>query len=193
MEDFEIVEMYWDRNENAIAQTDRKYGKYCRKIAYSILYNREDTEESVNDTWLQAWNSIPPQRPEKLSAYLGKLCRNISINLYEKLNALKRGGENTDACLDEMAEVVGQSSDVEEHLDLSLLTDCINVFLSRCDKETRTIFVQRYWYMLPVKEIAKENRITESKVKMNLSRCREKLKTFLQEEGYTMSITPPKF
>ncbi len=186
MEDFEIVEMYWDRNENAIAQTDRKYGKYCRKIAYSILYNREDTEESVNDTWLQAWNSIPPQRPEKLSAYLGKLCRNISINLYEKLNALKRGGENTDACLDEMAEVVGQASDVEEHLDLSLLTDCINVFLSRCDKETRTIFVQRYWYMLSVKEIAKENRITESKVKMNLSRCREKLKTFLQEEGYTI-------
>ena len=130
MEDFEIVEMYWDRNENAITQTDRKYGKYCRKIAYSILFDREDTEECVNDTWLQTWNSIPPHRPERLSTYLGKICRNISINLFEKLSADKRGGTETDACLDEMAEVVGQSSDVEEQLDLSVLTDVINGFLN---------------------------------------------------------------
>ncbi len=186
MEDFEIVEMYWDRDENAIAQTDRKYGKYCRKIAYSILLDREDTEECVNDTWLQIWNSIPPHRPERLSTYLGKICRNIAINLFEKLSADKRGGTETDACLDEMAEVVGQSSDVEEQLDLSVLTDVINGFLKQCEKQARTVFVQRYWYMLNVKEIAKENGMSESNVKMTLMRTRDKLKEYLIEEGYSI-------
>lgn len=186
MEDFEIVELYWDRNETAIAQTDRKYGGYCRKVAWNILFDREDCEECVNDTYLQTWNSIPPQRPERLSTYLGKLCRNISINLFEKRSAAKRGGTETDACIDEMAEVVGRSSDVEENLNLSVLTDSINKFLASCDKETRIIFVQRYWYMLSVKEIAKENRLSESKVKMSLLRTRDKLKDFLTEEGYTI-------
>lgn len=186
MEDFEIVELYWDRDENAIAQTDAKYGKYCRKIAYSILYDREDTEESVNDTYLQTWNSLPPNRPERLSTYLGKICRNISINLYEKLTAEKRGGREADACLDEMAEVVGRSSDVEEQLDLSVLTDTINTFLKRCDKQARIVFVQRYWYMIPVKQIAKENRMSESNVKMTLLRTREKLREYLEEEGYSI-------
>jgi RNA polymerase sigma-70 factor (ECF subfamily) len=186
MEDFEIVEMYWDRDENAITQTDRKYGKYCRKIAYSILFDREDTEECVNDTWLQTWNSIPPHRPERLSTYLGKICRNIAINLFEKLSADKRGGTEIDACLDEMAEVVGQTSDVEEQLDLSVLTDAINGFLKQCEKQARIVFVQRYWYMLNVKEIAKENGMSESNVKMTLMRTREKLKEYLIEEGYSI-------
>jgi RNA polymerase sigma-70 factor (ECF subfamily) len=100
MEDFEIIELYWDRDETAIQQTDRKYGKYCRKIAYNILYDQEDTEECVNDTYLQTWKTIPPERPERLSTYLGKICRNISINLYEKNTAAKRGGHECDACLE---------------------------------------------------------------------------------------------
>lgn len=186
MEDFEIVELYWDRNENAITQTERKYGKYCRKIAYSILNNREDTEESVSDTWLQTWNSIPPQRPENLGTYCGKICRNIAINLYEKLSAAKRGGSETDACLDEMAELVGKESDVEEQLDLSVLRDTVNGFLRRCEKSARIVFVQRYWYMQSIKEIAKENRMSESNVKMTLSRTRSKLKEYLEEEGYSI-------
>jgi RNA polymerase sigma-70 factor (ECF subfamily) len=186
MEDFEIVELYWDRNENAITQTDRKYGKYCRKIAFSIVNDREDTEECVNDTYLQTWNSLPPQRPEKLSTYLGKICRNISINLYEKLTADKRGGNETDACLDEISELVGGSSEVEEQLDLTVLTDLINKFLKRCEKQVRTVFVQRYWYMMSVKEIARENRMSDSNVKMTLSRTREKLKLYLEEEGYSI-------
>ena len=186
MEDFEIVELYWDRNEDAIRQTDVKYGKYCRKIAYSILNDREDTEESVNDTYLQTWNSLPPNRPEKLSTYLGKICRNISINLFEKLTAEKRGGREADACLDEIAEVVGRSSDVEEQLDLSMLTDSINAFLKKCDRQARIIFVQRYWYMIPVRQIAKENGMSESNVKMTLLRTREKLKDYLTEEGYSI-------
>ena len=186
MEDFEIVELYWDRNENAITQTDRKYGKYCRKIAFSIVNDREDTEECVNDTYLQTWNSLPPQRPEKLSTYLGKICRNISINLYEKLTAEKRGGNETDACLDELSELIGGSSEVEEQLDLTVLTDLINKFLRRCEKQARTVFVQRYWYMMSVKEIARENRMSDSNVKMTLSRTREKLKLYLEEEGYSI-------
>jgi len=184
MEDFEIVEMYWDRDENAITETDRKYGKYCRKIAFSIVNDREDTEECVNDTYLQTWNSLPPQRPEKLSTYLGKICRNISINLYEKLTAEKRGGNETDACLDELSELIGGSSEVEEQLDLTVLTDLINKFLKKCEKQARTVFVQRYWYMMSVKEIAKENRMSDSNVKMTLSRTRDKLKVYLEEEGY---------
>ncbi|MBQ9825204.1 MAG: sigma-70 family RNA polymerase sigma factor [Solobacterium sp.] len=184
MEDFEIVEMYWDRNENAITETDRKYGKYCRKIAFSIVTNKEDMEECVNDTYLQTWNSLPPQRPERLSTYLGKICRNISINLYEKLTAEKRGGNETDACLDELSELIGGSSEVEEQLDLSVLTDLINKFLKKCEKQARTVFVQRYWYMMSVKEIAKENRMSDSNVKMTLSRTRDKLKVYLEEEGY---------
>ena len=184
MEDFEIVELYWDRNENAITQTDRKYGKYCRKIAFSIVTNKEDMEECVNDTYLQTWNSLPPQRPERLSTYLGKICRNISINLYEKLTAEKRGGNETDACLDELSELIGGSSEVEEQLDLSVLTDLINKFLKKCEKQARTVFVQRYWYMMSVKEIAKENRMSDSNVKMTLSRTRDKLKVYLEEEGY---------
>lgn len=186
MEDFEIVELYWDRDENAITQTDRKYGKYCRKIAFSIVNDREDMEECVNDTYLQTWNSLPPQRPEKLSTYLGKICRNISINLYEKLTADKRGGNETDACLDEISELVGGSSEVEEQLDLTVLTDLINKFLKRCEKQARTVFVQRYWYMMSVKEIARENRMSDSNVKMTLSRTREKLKLYLEEEGYSI-------
>ena len=159
MEDFEIVELYWDRNENAITQTDRKYGKYCRKIAFSIVNDREDMEECVNDTYLQTWNSLPPQRPEKLSTYLG---------------------------LDEISELVGGSSEVEEQLDLTVLTDLINKFLKRCEKQARTVFVQRYWYMMSVKEIARENRMSDSNVKMTLSRTREKLKLYLEEEGYSI-------
>ena len=186
MEDFEIVEMYWDRNENAITETDRKYGKYCRKIAFSIVTNKEDMEECVNDTYLQTWNSLPPQRPERLSTYLGKICRNISINLYEKLTAEKRGGNETDACLDELSELIGGSSEVEEQLDLSVLTDLINKFLKKCEKQARTVFVQRYWYMMSVKEIAKENRMSDSNVKMTLSRTRDKLKVYLEEEGYSI-------
>ena len=95
MDDFDIVEMYWDRNEDAIYHTDKKYNRYCSRIAYNILFNAEDTKECVNDTWLKAWETIPPQRPENLAAYLGKITRNLAINLHEKLTALKRGGRQT--------------------------------------------------------------------------------------------------
>lgn len=186
MEDAQIIELYWQRNEKAITETDRKYGKYCRKIAYDILFDRQDMEECVDDAYISAWNSIPPQRPEKLSTYLGKLCRNTAINLFQKNAASKRGGTETDACLDELAEILGKESDAEEQVHLSVLTDLIRQFLARQDAETRKVFVRRYWYMSSVKEIAEDYRLSESNVKVILMRTREKLKEHLIREGYDL-------
>lgn len=186
MEDRDIIKLYWDRDEKAITQTDLKYGSYCRKIAFNILADREDSEECLNDTWLQTWNSIPPRRPEILRTYLGKLCRNIAINLYEKLHAMKRGEGQTSMCLDELSEIVGSRSEAEDQAVLSQLTESIGRFLSGLDIRTRNMFVQRYWYMQPVKDIADEFGISESGAKMTLLRTREKLKKHLLKEGYDL-------
>ena len=186
MEDLEIVNLYWDRDESAITQTDRKYGGYCRKISFCILADREDSEECVNDTYLQTWNTIPPRRPQRLATYLGKICRNISINLYEKLHAQKRGKSEAEMCLDELAEVVGTGPDVEDQIQLSMLTEALNRFLAGTGEEQRKIFVQRYWHMMSVREISGDLGISESKVKMSLMRTREKLRVFLTDEGYEL-------
>ena len=184
MEDFEIVELYWDRDENAITQSDLKYGRYCKSIAYNILFSHEDSEECVNDTWVRAWESMPPNRPERLGAYLGKITRNLALNMYDKMKALKRGNNQTDVCLDELSEVLGHASDVQQHLDVTTLTESINRFLRTLDSETRKIFVRRYWYMSSVNEIAWQYKITPSKVKMSLLRTRDKLRTYLIKEGF---------
>lgn len=186
MEDSRIVEMYWDRDEEAIRQSEKKYGRYCGAIAHNILFNRADEDECLNDTWIGAWNSIPPQRPEKLGPYLGKITRNAALNMYEKKHAEKRGGGQTALALDELAEVIGKESDAEKQAALSDLTDSINGFLRHIEKDARVIFVQRYWYMYSVEEIAKFNGFSVSKVKMSLARTREKLRVHLEEEGYTV-------
>ncbi len=186
MLDAEIVELYWSRDESAIKYSDEKYGRYCRKIATSILYSDEDSEECVNDTYLNAWNSMPPSRPERLSTYLGKICRNLAINLYEKLTAAKRGGTETESCLDELEEILSSEHDVEETIDMQMLTQSINAFLETMNTDNRKIFVKRYWYMSSIKDIAKELSVSESKVKMSLLRTREKLKEYLLKEGYTL-------
>lgn len=185
MEDQEIVGLYWQRNEEAIRETERKYGRYCFEIAYHVLYEKESVKECLQDTWIAAWDSIPPHRPENLRTYLGKIVRNLAINTYEKMNAQKRRGAETELALDELSEVIGKPSDVEEYVKEEMLKDSINRFLRRCEKETRIFFIQRYWYMMSVEEIAKENKVTVSKVKMNLSRTRERLRDHLREEGYS--------
>ncbi|MBR3150361.1 MAG: sigma-70 family RNA polymerase sigma factor [Erysipelotrichaceae bacterium] len=184
MEDVEIVELYWQRNEEAIRESDRKYGKYCFKIAHNVLFDRSDSEECVSDTWIKAWGSMPPNRPERRGAYLGRITRNLALNMYEKLTADKRGSGETAVALDELSEVIGRESDVEANVDLTLLKDSINAFLRRLDKETRIIFVRRYYYLATVKEIAAGMHLSDSKVKMTLLRTREKLRVWLQEEGY---------
>ena len=185
MEDKEIVDLYWNRIEDAIPQTDEKYGRYLGKISMNILCNNEDSEECINDTYLETWNAIPPHRPERLSTYLGKICRNIAINIYEKLNAAKRGGSETPLCLDELEDVVS-GRDMLEGFEAALLTKTINKFLESVKPQDRIIFVKRYFYMCPVKEIAKECGVSESKVKMTLLRTREKLKVFLEKEGFEL-------
>ena len=197
MQDEQIVDLYWKRSEEAIRETDKKYGKYCGTIAWNILYSAEDAEECVNDTWMNAWNAMPPHRPGFLKAFLGKITRNLALNLYEKKHAEKRGGGETALALDELAECVGgvpggngtagvsgsvwdSEGSPEEGM---VLTACLNRFLQSMKAEDRKIFVQRYWYMYSVKEIAGNLGLGESKVKMTLLRQREKLKKVLEEEG----------
>ena len=185
MEDGQIVQLYWDRNETAITQTQHKYGQYLMKIAVNILADREDSRESVNDTYLAAWNSMPPQKPAVLSAYLGKLTRRISIDLLRKKSSQKRGGSTYAVSLEELGECVGGSMP-QEVLEGKLLAETIAEFLRAQNDETRHVFIGRYYYMDPVKDIARYCRISESKVKILLYRARQGLREHLEKEGFLL-------
>jgi len=183
MEDREIVALYWERNEKAITESENKYGRYCYSIALNILRNHEDSEECVNDTYAKAWNSIPPKKPEKLSVFLGKITRNLALDVLDKLSAKKRGSTEITLVLDEISECIPSPNYTEKEIDNRALAENLSSFLKTLTSENRKIFLQRYWYMMPIKEIAKENSFTESKVKMSLMRTRENLKIFLEKEG----------
>lgn len=184
MEDSYIVDMYWKRSQNAISETSNKYGKYLYSIAYNILYNAEDSDEAVNDTYLGAWNSMPPHRPTVLSTYLGKITRRISINKLNERKADKRGGGEVFIALDELNECVPSKGSVEEVVERKELIHDINKFLAQTQKEDRDIFVLRYWFVLPIKDISIELNMSESKIKSVLFRTRKKLNKYLKEEGY---------
>ena len=187
LEDQEIIQLFWNRSENAIIQTTEKYGKYCFTIAWNILYNREDSDECVNDTFLHAWNAIPPQKPGILKAFLGKITRNLALNRYESYHTLKRGAGQVSYCLEELAECIADTSDTESVVDRMALTECLNNFLATLKAEERTIFVRRYWYVCSVSDIAKDYGYSESKIKMTLLRTRNKLKEALEREGFSVS------
>ncbi|MBO5007097.1 MAG: RNA polymerase sigma factor [Clostridia bacterium] len=184
MNDTEILALFFERNENAITECQKKHGKYCRAIARNILGNEQDTEECINDVFLKAWNAIPPHRPEKLSTYLGKITRNQAIKIYEKQNAAKRQGDNIALAAEELSDCLPSEDSTENSASRLDFSKILNDFLAGLSKEARTIFVKRYWYLYPVKEISKDMGIGESKVKMSLSRTREKLKIILQKEGF---------
>ena len=184
MEDREIVELYWSRSERAITETADKYGKYCRTIALRILNDEQDSEECVNDAYLQAWNAIPPRRPERLGAFLGKLVRNTALNRYKRANAEKRGGGQVPLALEELAECIPGGSDPARAVDELALTQALERFLAGLPGETRKIFMRRYWYLSTVQEIAADLGLGESKVKMTLLRARNKLRTQLEQEGF---------
>ena len=183
MDDRQILELYNERSEAAISETAAKYGKYCHAVAYNILYNEEDTEECVNDTYLKAWASIPPQVPEKLSAFLGKITRNLAISKYRYNSSKKRGNGQVALALEELAECIPATNSTEQTISDKLFTETLNVFLAELPIEKRKIFMQRYWYLRPISEIAEEFAVSESKVKMSLLRTRNKLKQFLEKEG----------
>lgn len=183
MNDSQIVDLYWQRNEQAIAETADKYGNYCFKIAYNILTDTEDSEECVNDTWHCAWNSMPENRPSKLAPYLAKLTRWLSLKRLRERNTLKRSGNETSVALEELSESLDSGEDVQDQIDLTELCNAIELFLDSIDEQSRNVFIARYWFMLPVTQIAKKFNFSESKVKTMLMRTRIRLKTYLEEEG----------
>ena len=184
MDDERIVQLYWDRNESAIAESSKKYGAYCTSIAHNILSNLADAEECVNDTWFHAWNAMPPHKPSILSTFLGKITRNLSFDRYKKLHREKRGGTNIDAALDELAECVSGVDDTERRWEEKELEEEINRFLFSLQEDKRYMFILRYWYVDSIAEIAKRIGISENNVSVTLSRIRSKLKARLIERGF---------
>ncbi len=182
MDDDSIIELYFSRSENAISETAAKYGGYCYSIAHHILENREDSEESVNDTYLAAWNTMPPRHPSVLSTFLGKLTRYISLNRWKQRRTGKRGGGQVPLALEELEECIA-GQDLEKVLEGRELTRCLNRFLEALPEQERSIFVCRYWYLDPIQEIAQRFGFSESKVKSMLFRTRGKLRVRLEKEG----------
>ena len=183
MDDKKIVELYFNRMEAAIEETSRKYGHFCFTIANNILRNKEDSDECVNDTYLQVWNTVPPQRPNSLKAFLGKITRNLSLHKWEKRQAKKRGKDEMSYVLEELQECISGVMDVEQVTEQMVLVDTLNHFLSSLDIEARKLFMARYFSFFSIKEIAIRYQMGESKVKMSLLRSREKLKSMLEKEG----------
>ena len=183
LEDSKIIDLYWARKEQALAETDAKYGSYCRTIARNILRNFEDTEECVSDTWLHAWNSMPPQRPGILSAFLGRITRNPSFDRCKYQQAAKRGGGALPLALDELGECIPASGRVEHELEQKELAAAIDRFLRTLPERECSMFLRRYWYVDSVQSIAARYAIKENTAKSILFRTREKLRRYLAGEG----------
>lgn len=182
MEDSRIVELYWQRDEAAIAETQKKYGRYCFAIADGILHNAFDAEECVSDTWSGAWNAMPPHRPAVLSTFLGKLTRRAALKKLRAQTAEKRGGGEVPAVLDELEECIPAPSRVDEALEAKALAELLNAFLQTLRADERNVFLRRYWYLDAVRDIASRFGFSESKVKMMLKRTRDKLALRLEKE-----------
>ena len=183
MDDREILDLFWQRSEDAIPATQRKYGSYCQTIACNILENDEDAEECVNDTWLKAWNSMPEHRPSKLAPYLAKLTRWLSINRLRERKRLKRGGGEAALALEELSEVLPSGEDTQRRLELQELNAAVRAFLDSLNATERQVFLSRYWFMADVKEIAAKFGFSANKVSTMLHRTRAKLRSYLKEEG----------
>ncbi len=183
MEDRQIIDLYWARSETAISETEKKYGRYCRYIAYRILENDEDAKEIENDTYLKAWNSIPPSRPYPLKTFLGTVSRNLALDRYEKRHAQKRGGQ-AEAVLEELSECIPDNDVGNDIGELFALRDAMNRFVRSLPDKAQNVFVRRYWYSSPIAEIAEDLDMKESSVSVLLLRTRKKLKAFLHKEGF---------
>ena len=183
MEDERIVDLYWQRSDLAISETNQKYGRYCHTIAYNICGKDEDAEECVNDTWFRAWNLMPDQRPSVLSVFLGRITRNLAIDCIKARNRLKRGGGEAVLVLDELEECIPSGKPPEQVLEEKELEEAIRRFVSELPAFEKTIFILRYWHLISVPEISKKLCCSQGKIKSSLFRTRKKLRIFLQEEG----------
>lgn len=186
MEDSQILDLYWERNPEAISQTDQKYGAYCRQVSFQILRSREDSEECVNDTWLRAWNAMPPQRPGYLQAFLGKLTRNLSLDRWEHNRALKRGGGRTNLLLSELGDCIPAAGSLEQTMEDRAVSASISRWLRKQTSRNRVAFVRRYWYGDTLTQVAKRLGLSEGGTKSLLHRLRQSLKDHLEQEGIAL-------
>ena len=184
MEDAAIVGLYWKRDEAAVLETEQKYGRYLTKIAFNILASIEDSRESVNDTYLKAWASMPPHKPGILSTYLGKITRQNSIDMRRKRGSKKRCASEYALSLSELTECASMGDSPEQEFELKLLANAINAYLRTLSKEVRSVFVGRYYFSDSIKEIATYHDMGESKTKSILYRTRVGLKAHLEKEGF---------
>lgn len=183
MDDNKIIDLYWARSQQAIAESDAKYGAYCRTVARNILSREEDAEECVNDTWLRAWNAIPPQRPTVLQAFFGKLTRNLSLDRWRRDRAQKRGGSQVESALEELEDCLAARDRVDEAVDAQATANLISAFVRSLPQQDRVLFVRRYWYLDDIQTLAKRMGMGQSQVKSRLHRIRQRLKTELEKEG----------
>lgn len=186
MEDIQIIDLYWARDEQALRQTDVKYGAYCRAIAQNILYDPEDSEECVWDTWLAAWNAMPPQRPAILRAFLGRITRNLCFDRYKAAHAEKRGGGSVALALDELGQCVPAAPDAQQAVEEQELAQTIDRFLRGLPARECNIFLRRYWYVDGIEQIADRYGLKQNTVKSILFRTREKLRSYLRKEGFAL-------
>ncbi len=186
MEDTQIIDLYFSRSENAIKATESKYGQYCKTIANNILCNINDSEECVNDTYLQTWNSIPPTRPNNFKAFLARITRNLSLNKLKSKNTNKRKISEYSLAYDELENMLSTAQTTDAYVDEIFLKNLLDEFLETLSKESRMIFIGRYWYFDSISEISKKLKISESKTKMSLLRTRNSLKDYLQKEGVVL-------
>lgn len=186
MNDTDILDLYWERNEQAITETQKSYGNYCYSIAFHILHTREDSEECVNDTWMRAWNAIPPGRPGRLGLFLGTITRNLSFDKWKHKNAIKRGNGEMEAALEELVECVPSAFSTEDAVEEAELRRTINRFLGTLPERDRNIFLRRYWYVEECREIAERYCMKLNTVKTTLFRIRCKLKDYLEQEGIVL-------
>ena len=183
MDDAQILALYYERDEAAIAETARKYGAYCHRIALNILSLDADAEECVNDTWLQAWNAIPPQRPDCFSAWLGRVVRNIALNLWNRNHSQKRYA-GMELLLNELEECIPSPRTVEWEMEEKELAKTVNAWLSSLSQDDSILFIRRYWHGEAVNGLAKECGITPSRLAKRMYRLRQNLKAALEKEGY---------
>lgn len=186
MQDEGIVALYWQRDEAAIQETEKKYGRYLTKIAWNILADMEDSRESVNDTYLKAWNSMPPNRPSLLPSYLAMITRRVSIDIFRRRYREKRRASEYALSLSELEDSLVGSDSTEAEVDVKLLAEAIERFLRGLSPDTRNAFIGRYYFLDPIKTVAGYRGMSESKAKSLLFRTRSSLREYLREEGFEL-------
>lgn len=186
MKDTQILDLFWERNEQAISESEKTYGHYCHSIAYNILHDNDDSDECVNDTWMRAWNVIPPKRPDRLAVFLGTITRNLSIDRWKRKRALKRGSGEMEVALDELAECIPTAHSTEDAVETAELERMINKFLHSIPDRDCNVFLRRYWFMEEYNSIADRYGMKLNTVKTSLHRTREKLKIYLEGEGVVL-------